>query len=928
MTSSNAPCPVCGGDDRFYRVAKPKLGGDPFWNCNGCDHKEYDRGGAPSGTKYRGSSITLAQAESPTKPGKAAPTVYADLADYATQHGADLAVYQNAGWSDDTLYAYEYKARDGKIGISYERTSSNRSIYPRQAVRFETDAGPRWRFLDGDKPKYWHSFGTHEGANKEWYKLSEAIALALDTSQPLVLCNGEASTVAAQACGVPAVAVAGGGEKLIPDHLLEALTNLWTGSIIVALDGDAAGRKAAPGLTAQLIAAGYTAHAVDLGNGHDLADFARLHQADIMAKLPNCPPLDATGITGTAPSTATPTARTIPPTGPTINVTDENLGRATDEIWSVILASPYGPNLYRYGSEIAYKGDTLAVVDADTWRGMVNRAASFVVDKTGRGGATVTSEVLPPLAMIRDSLIFPPCAVPVIDRVSPLPIFSQAGQLLMNGYHADSRILVESDITPESLTVAEAKSLILDDLLVDFPFAEQSDRANAIAYLLAPLVREMCGPTPLHLIDAAQRGTGKTLFLDLVHDIWTGHPAPVSDLPLNAEEQRKRLTSTLLTAPVSVVFDDIGYLGGHAIQRAVTGSSWVDRLLGGNKTTTLPIRCIWAASGNNVTLGGDMVRRVILIRLESAEENPSQRTGFKRPEAEQRAWVHTNRAKLINACTTLVTHGLTTGTTGTPSTVTMGGFAQYVTTMSRVLSGIGVPGFCENIARVYAREDSRQSGWKALVQEWWDTFGERTIAAGALVKLIEDSLTCEITLDGDSDRAKATTAGKLLRSKIGTVYAYPTIRLRIEQTTNTKGHVVYRLREMADTHAPSGGIPRQDAIAGHSQHSQHRDPPKISKVFQTSETPSHDTGKTSEAAMLAMLAMSGDGIATPQTADPVAPYRVENQGTDERPDWCVIVGDATVISRGCARYEDAASAAPGQYKFYAARAARTAAQQN
>jgi len=57
---------------------------------------------------------------------------------------------------------------------------------------------------------------------------------------------------------------------------------------------------------------------------------------------------------------------------------------------------------------------------------------------------------------------------------------------------------------------------LLDELLIDFPFADEASRANALALLLLPYVRPLIvGPTPLHLITAPTQGTGKDLLAQL-----------------------------------------------------------------------------------------------------------------------------------------------------------------------------------------------------------------------------------------------------------------------------------------------------------------------------------------------------------------------------------------------------------------------------
>lgn len=224
---------------------------------------------------------------------------YADLAAYAQSRGAPVEVFTDAGWSDSELFEYEYP--DPKTGKPEKAlTDQQRLVYlrRRRALRFETDAGPRWRLIDEDKPrpKYWHHFGAHQGAARRWYRLAEAVGLAYIASAPLVLCNGEASTVVAQHWGVPATAEAGGGEKEIPAHLLTELVTLWPVDrpVVVALDCDGKGHKAALQKAEQLRAAGYTdVRAVDLslGQGEDLADACRLHQAGALAYVLACPDL-------------------------------------------------------------------------------------------------------------------------------------------------------------------------------------------------------------------------------------------------------------------------------------------------------------------------------------------------------------------------------------------------------------------------------------------------------------------------------------------------------------------------------------------------------------------------------------------------------------------------------------------------------------
>lgn len=206
-----------------------------------------------------------------TPPNSAAPILstkraYAGIADYAQAHGLTAATLQRWQWQQAT-----------KAG--------------RPALRFETQTGPRYRFLDGQSPSYIHE----TGYQRSWYGLSEDLIASIDDETPLVICNGEISTVTAQTYLVPAVCITSGEKSAIPQSLLDTLAAAIPGaSILIALDCDPAGRRAAAGMTAQLNAAGFNARAVDLGlsDGGDLADFCMMHGAAAYERLMECAPLE------------------------------------------------------------------------------------------------------------------------------------------------------------------------------------------------------------------------------------------------------------------------------------------------------------------------------------------------------------------------------------------------------------------------------------------------------------------------------------------------------------------------------------------------------------------------------------------------------------------------------------------------------------
>jgi len=178
---------------------------------------------------------------------------YIDLADYAGAHGVSAEVFETAGW--------KFVQHEG-----------------RPALEIQTKTGTRWRYLDGESPRFKHPAGYVNC----WYGLRRAVDLATKHTQPLVLCNGAPSVVVAQHHGVAAASLSSSAHN-IPDELMAELRQAWNGDLIIAMDCDKEGAEATRRFYEQMP----TAHIVDLGltAGGDLADFCRLYGADSAKEL-------------------------------------------------------------------------------------------------------------------------------------------------------------------------------------------------------------------------------------------------------------------------------------------------------------------------------------------------------------------------------------------------------------------------------------------------------------------------------------------------------------------------------------------------------------------------------------------------------------------------------------------------------------------
>ena len=102
-----------------------------------------------------------------------------------------------------------------------------------------------------------------------------------------------------------------------------------------------------------------------------------------------------------------------------------------------------------------------------------------------------------------------------------------------------------------------------------------------------------------------------------------------------------------------ILVDNVsGQLGSPALDAALTGTCWSDRILGRSKIVSLPLTVTWFASGNNVILRPDTCRRVAHCRLNCMDEHPEEREGFKYPDL--RGHVREHRGELLGAALTIM----------------------------------------------------------------------------------------------------------------------------------------------------------------------------------------------------------------------------------------------------------------------------------
>jgi hypothetical protein len=248
-----------------------------------------------------------------------------------------------------------------------------------------------------------------------------------------------------------------------------------------------------------------------------------------------------------------------------------------------------------------------------------------------------------------------------LEAVVDYPVLRPNGTILDHpGYDLDTGLLLEAAASFPTIPAHPSREQCIaarDELLevvTDFPFERDVYRAAWLAALVTPLARfAFTGPAPLFLVDANVRGSGKGLLLDCISRIITGERFTIATYTGDEDELRKRITSLVLAGDRLVLFDNLeGRFGNAVLDAALTGVAWKDRVLGVNRMAEAPLYMTWYATGNNVAIAADTARRVCHIRLESADERPEERQGFRYPNL--LAWVGDNRARLLAAALTIL----------------------------------------------------------------------------------------------------------------------------------------------------------------------------------------------------------------------------------------------------------------------------------
>lgn len=271
---------------------------------------------------------------------------------------------------------------------------------------------------------------------------------------------------------------------------------------------------------------------------------------------------------------------------------------------------------------------------------------------------------------------------------------------------------------------ADKAKVVLLEMVDDFPVVDGVDTSAMLAGIITSLIRRILPAAPMMAITAPTPGTGKTLVAETFAIIATGRRASVLSLGHDDAEAEKRLGGVLLAGDACILLDNIERpLKGDLLCQVTTQQFVRLRPLGASGMVSIPTHALMVATGNNLSIVGDLKRRVVLIRLDARQERPEQRT-FSRDHLET---VFERRSELIRAALEIPLAYIAAGSPAIDGLHPLGGFELWDKLVRRPLVWLGMEDPLK-AAEGLRQQDPDLEAMRMLFESWCDAFpsGEAT----------------------------------------------------------------------------------------------------------------------------------------------------------------------------------------------------------
>ena len=325
---------------------------------------------------------------------------------------------------------------------------------------------------------------------------------------------------------------------------------------------------------------------------------------------------------------------------------------------------------------------------------------------------------------------------PILHGVITAPTMRADGSILSApGYDEATGLLfdpggVRFPAITERPTRADAEKALgsLCDLIKGFPFKQPHDHSVALSAILTACIRRSLPTAPLHAFSAPTAGTGKGKLMDIACVIATGYTAAPLARGATDEEIEKRLAAKLMAGEPFIAIDNCtAPLGGDLICSMLTQERVSPRILGYSKAPSLSTGAFIAATGNNLAIKGDLIRRTMLSRIDANMEQPENRVFASDPVATAKA----RRAELVIAALTVLRAYHVAGRPKKPNP--LGSFERWSDLVRGALIWLGAADPVESMNQL-RRSDPVLEQIRAVMGQWRAAVGGQNATAADIIR--------------------------------------------------------------------------------------------------------------------------------------------------------------------------------------------------
>lgn len=275
------------------------------------------------------------------------------------------------------------------------------------------------------------------------------------------------------------------------------------------------------------------------------------------------------------------------------------------------------------------------------------------------------------------------------------------------------------------------------------------------------------------VITATLQRAGKGALASIFEILMTGTNASAVQYSRQEEEFRKALLPYISGGLPAIRLDNIddgSEISSPHLASAITEGWYMDRVLQRSEVLGVPVRSVFLATGNNITVSKDLLFRTLWIRLTPSTDEPDKRP-FVIDGIEHH--VKENRTEYLTALAVMVEYWKARG-----AKLWQGrrwnSFNEFTRKIGGVLESCGIKGFLGNTDDQRAAGNPGEEEWKHVLQQWEE---ETSVPQPASWLLEHVFNKCEpltyIRINGKDEKGRARSLSRLLGRQLGTPRTLP-----------------------------------------------------------------------------------------------------------------------------------------------------------